>query len=234
MPVLASMGPATSVPASMGPATPAPVVSSSAPAPTGLTTLSGVAGLSRVEVPAWRPDGRRRWIAPVVAGSLIAIGGVVVMMSGTPERERGRAAPPIAAPAAPPPQVTKLVNPAAAPSSPDPSLVAGSAHAPSPTAPLATAPPSASPAPVAKIAIAIDSVPRGATVIVDGKTVGTTPFDESIEPSTGRRVYTLQRRGYEPATVRLAGDRAATARVTLKRRGRSADGVGDKGVNPFD
>jgi serine/threonine protein kinase len=242
-PVPASMGPATPVPASMGPATPAPMGSappapvSSSPvpvAPKTLTTLSGAAGLSRVEVPAWRPDGRRRWIAPVVAGSLIAIGGVVVMMSGTPERERGRAAAPIAAPAASPPPVTTLAVPTAAPSSPDPSPVAGSAYAPSPTAPLATESPPASPAPVAKLAIAIDSVPRGATVIVDGQTVGTTPFAESIEPSTGQRVYTLQRRGYEPATVTLAGDRAATERVKLKRRGRSADGVGDKGVNPFD
>jgi serine/threonine protein kinase len=242
-PVPASMGPATPVPAPMGPATPAsmepatpaPMVSPPMPvAPKTLTTLSGAAGLSRVEVPAWRPDGRRRWIAPVVAGSLIAIGGVVVMMSGAPERERGRAAPPIAAPAAPPPQVTRLAVPTAAPSSPDPSPVAGSAHAPVPAAPQAAEPPPASPAPVAKIAIAIDSVPRGATVIVDGKTVGTTPFAESIEPSTGQRLYTLQRRGYEPATVTLAGDRAATERVKLKRRGRSADGVGDKGVNPFD
>jgi hypothetical protein len=91
---------------------------------------------------------------------------------------------------------------------------------------------------IARIAIAIDSVPRGASVLVDGKAIGTTPFEESREPIAGQRVYTLQKSGYEPTTVTLAGDRPRSERVTLKKKSRpargSADGVGDKGVNPFD
>jgi eukaryotic-like serine/threonine-protein kinase len=235
--------------------------------PPQITTLSGAAGSSRHALQTQRPRARPRWFVPVAAASLVGLGAAIAIVVGRLERaNRTRAAessassasvtatldsPPndTAPPSDPPTAATKPSDPPTAATKPsDPPIAAtepsdpptGAAKAPDAIPARASEPPAAGPAaaPVAaRVTFAIDSVPPGASVLVDGKAIGTTPFDESIERAAGQRVYTLQKAGYEPATVTLARDRNGSQRVTLKKkrpsRG-SADGVGDKGVNPFD
>jgi hypothetical protein len=82
-------------------------------------------------------------------------------------------------------------------------------------------------------------MPSGATVMLDGVGVGTTPFDTTIEAGTSRRTYTLRKAGFEPAVVAIDPARDSIARVSLDRRAVNArpqpsQPVGDSGVNPFD
>jgi hypothetical protein len=74
-------------------------------------------------------------------------------------------------------------------------------------------------------------------VIVDGKTIGTTPFEETVAHGDAQRTYTLKKDGYEPASATLAADADAARRVTLKKKRRATVTTkpDDKGgVNPFD
>jgi eukaryotic-like serine/threonine-protein kinase len=243
------------------------------PTPTPTTTLSGAAGMTSRSLP--QLPARKRWVIPLVAGSLITVGAavtVLVGMGGHDDRIVTPAGPPVAAPESPPapsPTTPSSTKPPTTPSSTTPPTTPSStaepsadpspAHgaepgtrpaepapaepAPAPaSSPPAEPPPAPAPPPVRavdKIALTVDSAPAGASVLVGGKPVGTTPFRESIEPIAGARVYTLEKSGYEPATVTLATDRAGSQRIALKKKrvrpGRgSADSVGDKGVNPFD
>ncbi|HEY0993099.1 MAG TPA: protein kinase [Kofleriaceae bacterium] len=201
-----------------------------------ITTLSGAAGSSGHAMRSQRARARPRWVVPLAAASLVALGAAIAIVVGRIERANRTHDPETAS--SPSTVVAVPLDPA--PARPAPSDPAG-AGAPTETAvhPAGSSAgkPVDSPA-IARIAIAIDSVPRGASVLVDGKAIGTTPFEESLEPTAGQRVYTLQKSGYEPTTVTLAGDRPRSERVTLKKKNRpargSAEGVGDKGVNPFD
>ena len=236
---------AVTTPASAMPTVPrgvtTPVFPGRVSTPAPMTTLSSAAGSAGHSVRSHRPRARPRWFVPLAAASLVALGAAIAIVVARLERSnRDRATEAATSPStvvAVPVDPGPLDSPAAV-ARPSDLVPAGTA---------ASAPPAASPAPpasatgqppaVARVAIAIDSVPSGASVLVDGKPIGTTPFEESLEPSARPRVYILQKPGYEPVTVRLPGDRAGSERVTLKKnrpaRG-SAEGVGDKGVNPFD
>jgi len=270
MPASAMSASAMSTPAMSAHAMSAPPMSASAmPAPAmpassrgsmaaPITTLSGAAGSSGHAMRSRGARARPRWVMPLAAASLVALGAALAIVVGRIERANRTHDPETTSPST---VVAVPLDPAAARPAPRDPVGAGApiesaVHAagssagkpvdsPSPadTRPADTRPaavPTSSerqPA-IARIAIAIDSVPRGASVLVDGKAIGTTPFEESREPIAGQRVYTLQKSGYEPTTVTLAGDRPRSERVTLKKKSRpargSADGVGDKGVNPFD
>jgi serine/threonine-protein kinase len=228
-----------------------------------ITTLSGAAGFSGTRMPRIRPPGRRRWVIPI-AGPLVAFAVALAIMiarpghvdrAGEPAAIDGTSAAASSAASGedgPASARSAAVNASAA-SSPIRGDGTSGAQAPLRGGTAArvgggAAADAESPDGVAagaaraagKIRLAIDSVPRGATVSLAGKAIGTTPFGESQEPLPGERVYTLDKAGYEPATVTLATDRAGSQRVMLKKkrvarpaRG-SADSVGDKGVNPFD
>jgi serine/threonine-protein kinase len=112
------------------------------------------------------------------------------------------------------------------------------------TAPASTALDTASPLPVASptappamTRLTIDSDPTAATVVCNGKVVGTTPFVDTVERRSRVRSYTIQKAGYQAATVVIATDGDATHRIVLNKKpsthSRPALNVGDKGVNPF-
>jgi hypothetical protein len=89
------------------------------------------------------------------------------------------------------------------------------------------------------VRIVVDSDPHGAAVLVGGKPIGTTPFDERVTAGGPGRVYTLRKDGYEPATVTLATARDGAERIVLKKRPPAKPPappptLGDKGINPFD
>jgi eukaryotic-like serine/threonine-protein kinase len=224
-PVQTPRSPAAQVAVLQAPSADAGAPATAAPGATSVTTLSGATGVSMPAMSSVEQP-HRRWVIPAVAGSLIALGAAISFAVGTritgPAGEPRALPAPAARPAAPPLPVVERDRPVAP--APDPA-----AAAPAPVAPAA--PPA--------VALAIDSVPPGASVLVDGVLVGTTPFDESIAAAAGERVYTLDKNGYEPVSVSLATDRAGSERVVLRKkkvrpsRG-SAESVGDRGVNPFD
>ena len=87
--------------------------------------------------------------------------------------------------------------------------------------------------------LALDTLPRGATVVVAGVAVGITPFAEDVPAGSPRRVYTLKKPGYEPATATLDTARDGAQQIELKKlpappRPAAGPDVGDRGVNPFD
>jgi hypothetical protein len=203
-----------------------------------ITTLSGAAGSSGHAMRSHRARARPRWVVPLAAASLVALGAAIAIVVGRIERANRTHDPEAAS--SPSTVVAVPLDPAPARPAPSDPVGAG-APVESAVHPAGSSAgkPVDSPAPaIARIVIAIDSAPRGASVLVDGKAIGTTPFEESLEPTAGQRVYTLQKSGYEPTTVTLASDRPRSERVTLKKKNRpargSAEGVGDKGVNPFD
>jgi hypothetical protein len=81
---------------------------------------------------------------------------------------------------------------ASAPSPPPAPVVA---HPPPTPVPVAVAVPDATPAPT-KVRIRIVSRPADASVLLDGKRVGHTPFDETVEADPGKHQIKLRRKGY--------------------------------------
>jgi hypothetical protein len=96
----------------------------------------------------------------------------------------------------------------------------------------------------AAIHIKIDSVPRGAQVILDGRALGATPFDSHLPRRDGAMIFTLHRAGYQDGRVEAAGDHDADRSITLDRRappptpdqrnpGQRRQIGSDEEVNPF-
>ena len=84
--------------------------------------------------------------------------------------------------------------------------------APAPPKPVHAAPP---PAPPTAIRVQIISHPADATIFLDGKKLGHTPFDETIAADPAKHVFRLKRRGYAMARLdrELGGD--ITEELTL-------------------
>ncbi len=176
------------------------------------TTLTGASGI-KTPTPLHVPRPRR-WVVPVVAGLGVAAGVAIyfAIASGQP------AAAPVVEPAAPAP-----------------------APAPPPPAPVAPVAPAPAPAKPASVKLAIDSEPSGASVLVDGKQVGTTPYADTVDAAGGSRTYTVQKAGYVDATATLPTDRDGTRTLVLEKKkpahrshSTKNPGLGDRGVNPFD
>jgi hypothetical protein len=91
--------------------------------------------------------------------------------------------------------------------------------APAPTPPPEAVPPS-SPAPSAPpqlAAVTVQSVPSGATLVLDGAIVGTTPA-KFPKPDTGVRTLELRLEGYQRETVAIGPDTQSVLSVSLRKR----------------
>ena len=108
---------------------------------------------------------------------------------------------------------------AIAPVPPPPPAPAGqpAAPTPAPEAPAATAP-SNTQDESEFAAVRIHSTPSGATLVMDGAIVGSTPA-QFPRPSAGVRVLELRLDGYARENVRVASDSPAELNVVLKKRG---------------
>ncbi|MET0343035.1 MAG: serine/threonine-protein kinase [Polyangiales bacterium] len=138
--------------------------------------------LSTPELP-----GSRRW--PYVAGSFVALLGLVVLMLAL--RRGGSHA-------------------ASAPSAPVPML-------PSATEPAPSELPRGLGDPAAQLdEVVLESVPSGAEVLLDGNLVGRTPTT-LIRPTEGDRALELRLAGFSLARARLAHEGPSRMRVVLKR-----------------
>jgi hypothetical protein len=131
-------------------------------------------GASLVLAQAQRAS-RLRWIGVSALLGVLGAAGYVVM------RESSNAVAGSAAPAVIPPPAAR---PQAAPPAPP--------VPPAPPAPPPAAPPPAPP----KVHVRIVTHPSDATVLLDGKKLGHTPFDELIDPDPGKHVLKLRKRGY--------------------------------------
>jgi serine/threonine-protein kinase len=192
----------------------APTMPGSAPTVPTPTTLSGASGVA-MPTPALVAT-RRRWVVPVVAVTAVAAGLAIYFAVANKS-----SATTVEVTAQKPSEPTPAARPAPEPTTPP-------AKPPEPAKPLA-------------IKLTIDSDPTSATVVFAGNTVGTTPFVDTIEPGADKRVYTIQKDGYDSGSATLSADRDATEKVVLKKKKKvivkpppPPPGIGDRGVNPFD
>jgi eukaryotic-like serine/threonine-protein kinase len=212
---------------------------------TTLTVASGALAADRAARQSWR-------IAAVVAVTvLVGIVGylAVVRERGEPSARAVQSAAPTAVgrPTAPPPgqasppvpiepppgQASPPAPVAPSPGQASPPASAEAGEAPS-RAPLPGPPP---PAASRSVHLVLDTRPQGATVLVAGTVVGTTPFAEDVPAGSSSRAYTLRKAGYEPATATLDTARDAAQQIDLKKQPApraAAPSLGDKGINPFD
>jgi hypothetical protein len=170
---------------------------------------SPVIGASVVQAGVSR--GRARWIAAGAALFVVAVGAGYFMTRDEPHAAAGSEAPggaplvvPPAAARAPqvlptaPKQSHSPVTPTPTPTpTPPPAAVA--------VPPASTVPPPPGQAPTpsapAKVRVQIITHPADATVYLDGKRLGRTPIDESVDVDPGKHVVKLKRRGYAMARL---------------------------------
>jgi serine/threonine-protein kinase len=182
----------------------------------GSTTLSAASGVTA----SMQASRSRRWVIPAVAAATVALAitAWLRIRDGGEPAAIAMSPPTLVPPAQPPVSAAPLRSPAA---------VQPAAALPSPAL---------QPARVDRIHLYIASEPAGATVVIDGKPVGTTPYEEEVVRGSDRRVYELRKTDFEPAQIRFETAQDGAQQVTLKRkraRYKPAD-IGDKGVNPFD
>ena len=117
---------------------------------------------------------------------------------------------------------------AIAPVPPPPPAPAGQPALPpaAPEAPTATAPGNTHDEPELA-SVRIDSTPSGATLVMDGAIVGSTPA-QFPRPSAGARTLELRLDGYGRESVRVAADSPAELNVVLKKRGGEQAPAGGK------
>jgi hypothetical protein len=97
---------------------------------------------------------------------------------------------------------------------PSPPVAARAAAPPMPTAAPKPVPPPA-PAVPASIRVRIITHPADATVLLDGKKLGHTPFDETMAPDPGKHTIKLRRRGYATQSIDVGMDADVAEDVTL-------------------
>ena len=233
-----------------------------APPPSN-TTLSGAAGApSRLWAPPARRPGRTAAILAAAAAVAIIIAAARSHDSGPvapaaqPEAfpapapapavpsPGGATRPPHAAddsaqqPARPPvsPGAASASSPDPAPPAPAAPTVPSPAPAPRhPASPPAGAAPQAPPSQPPSIALAIDSEPSGAEVVVAGSALGTTPLRRTLPRHDGTLTIVVRLAGYRDQTLVLRADRAITQHLTLVAVPSRAPQPGrDKSVNPFE
>jgi serine/threonine-protein kinase len=103
--------------------------------------------------------------------------------------------------------VPPSVAPAAVPAPPVP---------PPTPVPPAIAPPSA-PAPEVATAVTVQSVPSGATLVLDGAIVGTTPA-MFPKPKSGTRTLELRLDGFQRETIAISVATQSTLQITLRKK----------------
>lgn len=130
-------------------------------------------------------------------------------------RRRKAAEATAAAPAPAPEKTDKTATPpAAAPAGEQrpPAEAAAAAPAPAPAATGGEAPKTAEAAPAEKPVLKITSTPAGAEVVIDGSTVGTTPFQSKEIDPTAAHAITVRKDGYEAHERMISGSDWSRAR----------------------
>ncbi|MBK9036332.1 MAG: serine/threonine protein kinase [Myxococcales bacterium] len=180
----------------------------------GPTTLSGSA---RLMTSAGGPPLARSRTPLFIGAGVLAVAAIAVLAIVAGGGSGAKSTPPAAAEAAP----------VAAPPPVEPTPVA--APAPTPVAPTPVAPPAPAP-----IELVVDSKPAGATVLLDGVELGTTPYHGTRPPADGQLALTVRLKGHVDATVTAPADASSTQRVDLKKRPRAGTHTDrDDSVNPF-
>jgi serine/threonine protein kinase len=109
---------------------------------------------------------------------------------------------------------------AAAPAAPSAPPPVSAVPVPAPAPPVLPMPPS-SPSPAGaqpdQAAVTVQSVPSGATLVLDGAIVGTTPA-MFPRPKSGARTLELRLDGYQRETLLINGDTQSVLKVALRRR----------------
>ena len=67
------------------------------------------------------------------------------------------------------------------------------------------------------VAIAIDSVPAGSRVLLEGKELGVAPFKTELPPSDHELAFVARRAGFKDASVALPGGQGGSRVVTLEK-----------------
>jgi eukaryotic-like serine/threonine-protein kinase len=138
------------------------------------------------------------------------------------------------APVAPPP--APVARPPAQVARPAPVATPAVAPTPAPGSRPGREPPPASvpPAPPATLEVAIDSVPAGAQVLLDGAVLGTTPYRGAIPRRRGDATLVVRLAGYVDKRVVAHGDKPVQEKLKLRPTAvRPAAGDKDQSVNPF-
>ena len=161
----------------------------------------------------------------------------------------GAAVTPPGAPAVPAPAAGDSPAPSAPPATAAPSAPAAPAAPEDRAAPTAPAPPTAEPAhaePGAApdsvhtadtVAIAIESAPPGAQVVLDNEPVGTTPYRGTVARRDREGKLVVRLSGYADRIVIVRESQPIIERVTLVRKAAAAPAKPktdrDRSVNPF-
>ena len=182
----------------------------SAPLLTRAASIDGPASAPTLPVaaemkPSMPPPRRRRYVVPLVAGTVVAAGAIVVLVTGAGARDRDdrptRAAAPIANPAPAPAQVAPVEPP-----------------------------PAPAPAPESEtIQLVVESVPSGADVYrrSDGVRLGRTPWSRTFVRTDGALDLRIKLSGYRDEQVTLSTERDGKQVVKLVAS-RSRPSRGDK------
>jgi eukaryotic-like serine/threonine-protein kinase len=237
---------AASAPAGLAAGAPAPSWPGIVPPVPVITTLGRAA--SQV---AGRPDAaprRRSWAVPLAVGGLLGLGLVVFWLARS-QAPGGSPAPAGAAPTvepatqasalppAPPPSALPAPAPSAPPAPPPSAVPAPPSALPVPPPAVPAPPAPAPPPPAATVALTIDSLPAGAEVIRDGRTIGKTPFTLTVPRGDGKTAFTLRKSGFQEARVELGSEANASSKTTLTpapaSRPKPAKKIKDGALDPF-
>lgn len=168
------------------------------------------------------PREHRRIVIAGIAVAVVAIGAAVGLYllegEGAPPAEAkasaGGSAAAGAAGAAPDPATPAPRAPA--PAAPAPSTPPAAASPPSRPAPEEAAPPILLP-PGAPLRLVIRTTPSDATVLLDGKRLGHTPYSGTVEAASGKHSLRIRRQGYSSVSLEVKLDSDLTRDVTLQR-----------------
>ena len=140
-------------------------------------------------------SGSRKTLLLAGAGGLVLLLGLGLWLAGGDKRPQAASVPPPPAPAA-----------AAVPEPPAPPALPATAPSPGSQA----APPSIA-------AVTVKSTPSGATLVLDGAIVGTTPA-MFPKPKAGTRTLELRHDGYQRETLVIGPETADILELTLRKR----------------
>jgi eukaryotic-like serine/threonine-protein kinase len=155
--------------------------------------------------------GKRLWLGAAAAVLLLAGLGLFFGL-------RGGDAPAAAAPA-PPPAAPLVTAPPPVPAPPGVPV------------PPSVPPPATPGADVTLGAVTVQSVPSGATLVLDGAIVGTTPA-MFPKPKSGSRKLELRLDGYQRETLAITADTQGVLEVALRKRAQAAPRPAARAANP--
>jgi hypothetical protein len=156
--------------------------------------------------PAWRSLAVRLGAAAVCTG--VAVGAYLFVAARTPEPVAANAVavPAAAGQAAPSPASAPTPTPATAPAE------AASASAPTP------------PSAPEMVNLSVSSLPKGATVTLNGENLGKTPLERSILAQEQEQVLEVSKDGFVTASARFTPKQAYQATFTLEKKAAPAEG----------